>query len=434
MKKSIANTWGCIKSMACVLTALAVVTGPACVNHPPPEQTASGVEKIAVEGGDEYDILARQAAIEGNRVELLLDGPETYDAMFDQIAAANDHVNLETFILADDVIGRRLADLLIDRVADGVVVNLMYDAFGSGVTDDSYFERLRDNGINVLSYRSLFDAKPWNLHNRNHRKILVVDGKVGFTGGLNFTRKYRFSSENPPAEERFGEAWRDTHIKIQGPAVAELQRAFLRNWAAQADRPLQPADYFPQLSSLGDDAVLVTVAEGGDGRASPIFEHYIEAIRAANDRVWIVQAYFIPTEEMIQALIDAADRGVDVRLIFPRRTDNGLTVPATRSYYSELLENGVRIFEYRRTHLHAKTALIDNNWSTVGSSNLDTLSYLYNDELNAIILDEEFNALLADSFKDDMSESDEITAEQWAQRGLWPRTKELVARLLKPIL
>ncbi|MBT8131421.1 MAG: cardiolipin synthase [Gammaproteobacteria bacterium] len=406
----------------------------ACLNHQPPEKSTAGVEKIAVEDGASYDIVARRAAIDGNRVELLLDGPATYDAMFDAIATASDHINLETFILADDVIGKRLADLLIDRVADGVVVNLIYDAFGSGMTSDEFFDRLEDNGINVLAYNTVFEGDPLDLLNRNHRKVLVVDGRIGFTGGLNFTRKYRFSSENPPAESRFGAAWRDTHIRIEGPAVAELQRAFLRNWAANADQPLAAASYFPQLEPVGQSPVLVEVAEGGDGRASAIFEHYLEAVRAAKERIWIVQAYFIPSEDLLDELVHAANRGVDVRLVLPKRTDNGLTVPATRSYYSRLLENGIRIFEYESSHLHAKTALIDHDWTTVGSSNLDTLSYLYNDELNAFILDQQFNDQLASSFIDDMSESREITEEAWDDRGIWPRTKEIVARFLKPVL
>ena len=434
MTTRIRTTQPAYKNTIFALGAALLLTSLGCVNHPPPEKTTSGIEKIAVEGGETYDILARQAAIEGNSVELLLDGPATYDAMFDAIAAAEDHINLETFILADDVIGKRLADVLIDRAASGVVVNLIYDSFGSGMTDGDFFDHLEDNGINVLSYRSLFESEPWNLHNRNHRKVLVIDGKIGFTGGLNFTRKYRFSSENPPSEERFGAAWRDTHIRLQGPAVAELQRAFLRNWAAHAETPLPAADYFPEVEPAGEKPVLVVVSEGGDGRSSSIFEHYIEAIRSAEERVWIVQAYFIPTDEMLQELKEAADRGVDVRLILPRRTDNGLTVPATRSYYSDLLDHGIRVFEYKRTHLHAKTALIDDHWSTVGSSNLDTLSYLYNDELNAIVIDEDFNDMMAASFVDDMSESDEITPEAWADRGVWPRTKELVARMLKPFL
>lgn len=418
-----------------LLAAACALLATGCLNQQPAEKPAPDIEKIAITGGDHYDIIASREPTQDNRVKLLLDGPQTYDSMFEAIAQATDHINLETFILADDVIGERLAAALIERAAAGVVVNVIYDALGSGMTANEFFDKLRDGGINLVAYNPVLDIEIWKVATRTHRKLLIVDGRIGFTGGLNFTNKYRYSSENPPPDERFGEAWRDTHIRIEGPAVAELQRAFMRTWVENADgEDLVAANYFPEIEPAGDDTVLVVVAEGGDAEPSPIFEHYVAAVRAAKQRVWITQAYFIPSEDLLDALTDAARRGVDVRLILPKRTDNGLTIPATRSYYTRLLEAGARVFEYNHTHLHAKTALIDDTWSTVGSSNLDTLSYLYNHELNAIMLDEDFNAELASSFEDDMTESLEITPEQWASRGLWPRAKELFARMLKPIL
>ncbi len=425
-----------MQTLAAVAVAVAL-TVPAlsgCMNLEKPENPSPKIEEITATDRTTYDIAIRNAATEGNKVELLLDGPKTYDAMFDAMQQATDHINLETFILADDIIGNRLADLLIERVQAGVVVNVSYDALGSGMTNDSYFERLEQNGINVLAFRPALETPPWDLLNRNHRKVLVIDGAVGFTGGLNFTRKYRFDSESPPPEERFGAAWRDTHVRIEGPAVADMQRAFLRNWAEQSDNAITPAAYFPEIESAGNQSVLIAVAEGGDTRTSPIFEHYIAAIEEAHKRVWITQAYFIPNDALLDALRAAARRGVDVRLVLPKRTDNGISVPATRSYYSSLLEDGVRIYEYNTSHLHAKTALVDDTWATVGSSNLDMLSYKFNDELNAIMLDETFTHQLAQSFLDDVSESVQITPEDWADRGVWPRVKEVVGRLLQPVL
>lgn len=420
--------------LAAAMGAVALLLA-GCVNQQAPENPAREIANIAVNGGDDYEIIANHEPTERNRVELLLDGPETYDAMFEAIATAQDHINLETFILADDVIGQRLADALLERARNGVVVNVIYDAFGSGMTSDEFFAKLRDGGVNLVAYNPFLDIEIWKIATRTHRKLLIVDGRIGFTGGLNFTKVYRYSSENPPPDDEFGEAWRDTHVRIEGPAVAQLQRAFMRTWVENADGDdIHAAKYFPELEPAGDDTVLVVAAEGGDAEASPIFEHYVAAVRSAKQRVWITQAYFIPSEELLDALTDAARRGVDVRLILPKRTDNGLTIPATRSYYSGLLKAGVRVFEYNHTHLHAKTALIDDQWSTVGSSNLDTLSNLYNHELNAIILDRGFNGEMAASFTDDLGESVEITAEQWADRGLIPRAKELLARMLKPIL
>lgn len=425
------NTAGQRCLIALIAAAIGLSSG--CVNQQPPENPAPVIEKIAVNGSD-YEIAARSEASDSNRVKLLLDGPETFNEMFDAIAAATDHVNLETFILADDTIGNRLADALIERAQAGIIVNVIYDALGSGMTSAEFFDRVREGGVNLLEYNPVLDEKPWDVSTRNHRKVLVIDGKTGFTGGLNFTDNYRYSSDNPPPGSD-GEAWRDTHIRIDGPAVSELQRAFLRTWVQHADEVrIEKADYFPDIEPAGDQSILVVTAEGGDQQASPIFEHYIQAVRDAEQRVWVVQAYFIPSDELLDELAAAARRGVDVRLILPRRTDNGLTVPATRSYYSRLLEAGVRIYEYVNTHLHAKTALVDDGWATVGSSNLDMLSYKFNHELNAIILDQGFNQQLAASFQDDIAESEEITPERWADRGLWSRAKELLARTLKPIL
>lgn len=413
---------------------------PEAANFSPAVEQISGTDAAAgtmvTHGAGEVAAAGvRYPAVGGNRVALLLDGPQTYDDMFAQIAAAEDHINLETFILADDVIGRRLADALAQRAAQGVVVNVIYDAIGSMGTDDDYFDTLRARGVNLLAYRPMLETEPTDWHNRNHRKVLVIDGKTGFTGGLNFAEVYRFSSEDTARGGRFGDGWRDTHVKITGPAVAVLQEAFLRMWTECAEGdPIVAANYFPKLQATGNASVKIVTAVGDDEEGSRIIDHYLSSINSARTRAWLTQAYFAPEDEVLDALTNAARRGVDVRLILPRTSDVEITVPAARALYTEMLEAGVRVYEYQTGVLHAKTALIDDDWATVGSSNLDALSSEFNNELNAVIRSRDFNAALAAAFHDDLSESREIILSDWRERGLWARLKENLAQLLQPVL
>lgn len=372
------------------------------------------------------------AVVAGNRVELLIDGPETYDAMFAAINGAEDHINLETFILADDQVGRRLADALAERAANGVVVNVCYDAVGSMSTGDDYFNELKSRGINILAFHPLMETEPGDWHNRNHRKILIVDGETGFTGGLNFTENYRFDSESAVSEARFDESWRDTHLKIRGPAVAAMQEAFLTNWMDEAEgRPVAQADYFPDLKAVGNQEVAIVAATGDDELGSTVVDYLISAVKNASSRIWITQAYFAPTDELVDELEVAARRGVDVRVLLPQESDVDIAELAARAHYSDLLEAGVRIFEYKSGILHAKTAVIDENWSTVGSSNLDVLSIEFNNELNAIVLDRNFAERMAETFLQDSRNTDEITADQWEERSLWSKVKHGSAKLLQ---
>lgn len=423
------------------LATLASLMLAGCPTRDEPENLALAAEHIAAAQAPRYvthdhDATHRSPlAIPGNRVELLIDGPETYDAMFDAIAAATDHINLETFILADDAIGQRLADTLAERAAAGVVVNVIYDAVGSLGTDEGFLDDLEARGIQLLAYHPLLETEPMDLANRNHRKVLIIDGRTGFAGGLNFTNAYRFSSDAPVKDKRFGEGWRDTHVRIEGPAIAAMQRAFLRIWQDTAEgRPIPQADYFPELPPAGDQEVLIVTSFGDDDDGSRIVNHYIELIERARERVWITQAYFAPGGDVQDALESAARRGVDVRLLLPRKSDVDITVPAARSYYEDLLSAGVKIYEYQTGVLHAKTAVIDANWSTVGSSNLDAMSIEYNNELNAIVLDTDFADALAAVYEDDLAASRRIRYESWRERNAWERVKQRAARLLQPVL
>jgi cardiolipin synthase len=371
--------------------------------------------------------------IAGNKVTLLYDGPQTMAAMIDAISAAKDHINLETYIFDQDELGIRFADLLIARQRAGVQVNVVYDSVGTIGTPQAFFDKMRDAGIHLLAFNPVNPVKligPWEPNNRDHRKILVVDGVVAFTGGVNISSTYANSSlfrSRARSDAKVG--WRDTHIKIEGPAVAALQWAFLDAWASQKSPDLPDSNFFPPLIEAGDKLVRVLASEpGGDHE---IFKAYILAIQEAKQTVHITSAYFVPDAQILQALSDAAHRGVDVKIILPGVTDSSLLFHAAKSFYSEMLASGIKIYQLQIAVLHAKTAVIDKVWATVGSTNIDTRSFLHNSEINVVVFGEEFGITMENAFIDDLRDSVEITSEKWEQRSFSDRLKEWTARRLE---
>lgn len=378
--------------------------------------------------------------VTGNKVTLLIDGPNTYKAMFAAIQAARDHINLETYILEDDDVGRQFADALLAKQRAGVQVNVMYDSVGTLGTKKEFFQRLRDAGIRTLEYNPVnpLTAKAgWDVNERDHRKLLVVDGRTAFLGGINIssvyeggsfskrsgrsTRSVDTGSEDDPLP------WRDTHLQIDGPVVADLQRLFLDTWAQQKGEPLPSRKYFPDLPKVGDDVVRAIGSSPKDPY-SLIYATLISAIDSAESEVLITNAYFVPDPQLMAALKAAVARGVKVSLVLPSKTDSGLVFHAGRASYTELLEAGVRLYERKGALLHSKTALIDGVWSTIGSTNLDWRSFLHNLEVNAVILGPTFGRQLKVLFDRDLAESSEITLEAWKQRGIGPRVREALSK------
>lgn len=374
-----------------------------------------------------------QPLIAGNKVTLLYDGPQTMAAMIEAIGAATDHINLETYIFDQDELGMRFADLLIARQRAGVQVNVIYDSVGTIGTPQAFFDRMREAGIHLLAFNPVNPLKligPWQPNNRDHRKILIVDGRVAFTGGVNISSTYANSSLFRSKARREGKVgWRDTHIQIEGPAVAALQLVFLENWAGRTDAGLADSDFFPQLKEAGDKLVRVLAsAPGGDHE---IYKAYILAIQEAKETVHITSAYFVPDAQILQALSDAARRGVEVKIILPGVTDSGLVLHAAQSFYTEMLAAGIKIYQLQVAVLHAKTAVIDKVWATVGSTNIDTRSFLHNDEINVVVLSGEFGNAMENAFVEDLRHSVEITAENWEKRPAGDRLKEWAARRLE---
>lgn len=389
--------------------------------------------------GDEAPRMKEFAAVEeaatgrplivGNEVSLLIDGPQTMAAMMQAIEAATDHINLETYIFDQDEVGLRFADLLKSKQRDGVQVNIIYDSVGTIGTPPEFFNAMREAGISLLEFNPVNPIKRfgrWRLNNRDHRKILIVDGKVAFTGGINISKEYSSASLSSSPTRSREPGWRDTHIQVRGPAVATLQALFIETWQRQGGDALLERNYFPSLKEEGSE-VLRILSTHPDGDYT-VFKAYALAMQQARRTIHLTVAYFVPDQQIIDSLTGAARRGVDVRIIFPSMTDHGLVFHAGRSFYHELLEAGVRIYELQESVLHAKTAVIDSLWSTVGSANLDMRSFLHNTEVNVVVLSERFGSDMETAFQDDMRNSREITLEQWQQRPLADRFKEWVAR------
>ena len=411
------------------------------------QQSAAVLAKLQRKSGD-IDILEKQIVLEqavvgsplvmGNNVTLLQDGEATYAAMFAAIRNARDHINLESYIIEDDAIGVQFADLLLEQQGRGVQVNLIYDSVGAFNTPPAYFERLQEGGIAVLEFNPinpLATRTPWLINNRDHRKLLVVDGRTAFIGGVNISSVYSSGSVVGRKKAPGGRtpAWRDTHIQIDGPVVGEFQKLFLETWEKQRGQPLASKDYFPALTVQGNDIVRA-IGSTPDDPYSLIYLTLISAIGNAERKVHLTHAYFVPDTQLLDALTDAAARGVEVKLILPSYSDSDTTFHAGRSHYTALLRAGVKIYERRGALLHSKTASIDGVWSCVGSSNLDWRSFLDNDEVNAVVLGTVFASQMQAMLSRDLEASTAIELETWERRSLLLRIKEWGASLLQRLL
>jgi len=406
-------------------------------------QSKAILDGLRQKNGDP-SILERHVAVEeaavssplvvGNKATLLQDGAATYKAMFAAIGKARQHVNVETYIIEDDEVGRDFTDLLIATRKKGVRVNVIYDSVGSLNTPKEFFDRLRDNGIPVLEFNPvnpLSGDKDWSLNNRDHRKLLIVDGRVAFLGGINISNVY--SGGSAPSGKKIAREkqengkvvppWRDTHVQIEGPVVAEFQKLFMQTWEKQGGEPLPDAGYFPKLEVQGKEIVRA-VGSASDETYSRIYVTLVSAINSAETQVHITNAYFVPDRQLLDALMDAARRGVDVKLLLPSHTDFWAVFHAGRRHYTELLEAGVKIYERQGPLLHSKTAAVDGVWSCVGSTNLDWRSFLHNNEIDAVILGNGFATQMQAMFDRDLEKSRAIELETWNKRPVSDRLKE----------
>ena len=352
----------------------------------------------------------------------------TYQAMVRAITAAHQRIDMESYEFEGDT-ARDFADLLLRKSAEGVQVHLIYDAWGSIETNKALFDRLRQGGVQVLEYNPLApNARVGiDVNRRDHRKLLVVDGRVAITGGVNISAVYLNRPNGSDDPERM--AWRDTDVRIAGPAVAEFQRLFIKSWDAQHGAQLPPP---PPTPGLIRGPALVQAIDGAPTDGHPlIYDTLIAAMSLARHSVHLTTGFFGSTDEMDAVLEAAARRGVQVTLVVPGHSNSGAAIAAGRSHYADLLRAGVHIYEREGVVLHAKTAVIDGIWSTIGSSNLDWRSVVWNNEIDAVIIDRGMGAALEELFREDLAQSHEITRDSWARRPLGERIEEFIARLIQ---
>lgn len=355
-----------------------------------------------------------------NRLQPYFRGEDAFAAMLEAIAHAEQTVHLEIYIWRADQTGTHFRDALLERARAGIRVRVIYDALGSYSLEESFFKPLRAAGATVLPYAPLV---PWRrnfgLNRRDHQKILVVDDRVAFAGGLNLTDQYI-------SVEAGGEGWYDTHARLEGLAVRDLAMLFRRTWIKSGgERYEEPGPAKPALPDGAESVPAVQVFSNVWMRSrSHMRQAYLRAIKRSERTISIMNAYFIPDRGLRKAFARAASRGVNVRVIVPSRSDVPTVGYATRRLYTRLLKSGVRIFEWPGAMMHAKTGVIDGIWSTIGSYNLDRRSFLHNLEVGLIVVDTSIGDTMQQRFEEACAISREIRLEEWEQRGWWQRTKE----------
>jgi cardiolipin synthase len=367
----------------------------------------------------------------GNRISVLRDGRETLPAIFSAIRAARHFVHLEYYVVENvHSEGQSLRDLLVERSQAGVQIALIFDALGSSGTSSSFFEELRRHGLQMLSFNPINCLKahlPYSPNCRDHRKILIADGRLAIVGGINLMAAYEDKPVQAPRP------WRDTDLQLEGPAVAQLQRLFLQHWYAHGGEPLDDRQFHPPSVRPGQESVGI-IGSAGSGTGLQYYGALLAALGAAKHRVWITAGYFLPPPDLLLELVQAARRKVDVRLLLPSHNDSFASLAVQRSTYTRLLQAGIKIFERNTVILHSKSIIIDRSWSAVGSSNLDYRSAYLNDEVDAIVVGTETAAKLGQLFLSDLSQSDEIVLELWRRRPFWQKLQEAFWRVCQRLL
>ncbi len=376
-------------------------------------------------------------------IEIFHDAASTYDSIEAAIRGAKHHVHVAYYIFDSGRAGTRIADALIAAAKRGVVVRLLVDHVGSLAMKGSMIDALRESGVKFARFNPVRLARLRSRINfRNHRKIVVCDGVVGFTGGINVCDDYvpveaatTGGHESPPRREKRGHAapWRDTHVRLKGDAVRWLQLTFLDDWHYSTGYLAREPEYFPPPTGAGAHCVQV-VASGPDRSSEPIQRLYFAAIALAQTRVLVTTPYFVPDDPVLTALTTAALRGVDVRILVPRRSDSLVVTAAARSYYDDVLAAGARVFEYEPTMIHAKTLVIDDYFSSVGTANMDNRSFRLNFEVTAVLYGKAHADELAEQFRRDVQQTKEIKKRAREHLPLHWRAAEAGARLLSPLL
>lgn len=364
---------------------------------------------------------------EGNRVEVLRNGVRIFPSMLEAIRNAKKTINVEFYIYWDGEIGREFAETLAERSRAGVRVNVILDAVGSANMSQNLVDFLQRNGIDVEWYHPIRWYTLSRVNHRTHRKLLIVDGEIGFAGGVGIADNWLGDADSH-------DHWRETMVRVEGPVVTQMQFAFMDNWVKSRGELLTGLDYFPKVEPRGECLTQVLKSSPSEG-SSAVKLMYVVSIVSARKSVYISSAYFVPDADTVRALEGAVRRGVDVRVIVPgEHTDVPIVRHAGRLAYSHLLRRGIRIFEYLPTMMHAKTMVVDGIWTTIGSTNFDNRSFRLNDEVNVNVYDAAVAAQMEQMFFEDLARCEEITRRRWIRRPWLDKVKERVAGWFKPQL
>ncbi|GCD83750.1 cardiolipin synthase [Parageobacillus thermoglucosidasius] len=361
--------------------------------------------------------------------KVLTNGQETFSTIFEELKKATHHIHLEYYIVRHDGVGQQLKAILMEKAKSGVHVRFLYDAVGSWKLSKTYIQELRDAGVEMIPFSPV--RLPFlnnKINFRNHRKIIVIDGTVGFVGGLNIGDEYL-------GKDKYFGFWRDTHLWIRGEAVRTLQLIFLQDWYYMTGKTLLTPEYLsPQLVHYDGQGGVQLIAGGPDQKWEVIKHLYFAMITSAQRSIWIASPYFVPDEDILTALKVAALSGIDVRILAPRRPDKRIVFYASRSYFPELLEAGVKIYEYSKGFLHSKIMIVDGELASIGTANMDMRSFHLNFEVNAFLYHTDSTKKLVADFLEDLKYSSQINNEIFRRRPLSIRVMESVSRLLSPLL
>lgn len=407
-----------------VLTFVAVVIG---LNFVPPEKQLERELRHITGVRDpqffrEMSTLLGPTILPGNQVTALDNGDEIFPAMLAAIRGAQRSITFETYIYWSGDIGREFAQALEERARAGVKVHVLLDWVGSQKIEDTMLEQMRESGIEIERYHPLHWYTLGRMNNRTHRKLLVVDGRIGFTGGVGIADEWTGHAQDP-------DHWRDAHFRVEGPVVAQIQSVFIDNWITTSGKVLRGPDYFPPLEPAGDSPAQM-FSSSPDGGSESMHLMYLMAITSAERSIDISASYLVPDELTRQALLDALARGVKVRIVMPgEHIDAEMVRKASRAQWGPLLEGGAEIFEYSPSMYHCKIVIVDDYLVAVGSTNFDNRSFSLNDEANLNVYDERFAARMTETFEADLAKSRRITLEEWRERPWRERAMERVAAL-----
>lgn len=370
--------------------------------------------------------LDQSPVLDGNDVKLYTNARDKFDALIDDIQHARHHIHIQYYIFENGDLGTRIGDLLIQKVREGVEVRFIYDDVGSWKTPNSYFKHLMKEGVQVAPFLKVaFPVLTSQVNYRNHRKIVVIDGEIGYVGGMNVADRYMDGG-------RF-DSWADLHARIRGKGVQGLQSSFLLDWYYAHKTYITSRVYFPSLPGFGENPMQI-VTSGPIGIYRSIAQGLFYAFANAKSSIYIETPYFIPSEGILGALATASMSGIDVRIVVPHHSDSWLVSYASRSFVKELLANRIKVYFYESGFIHSKLVIIDDSLTVLGSSNMDVRSFEHNFEVNAFIYDEQTNAQAKKIFRKDLHRSKLILPSEWKERSRGQRIKESACRLLAPLL